>query len=65
MLPGTMVFVNAGKELAKIESVKGIFSPSLIISFALIGLLPLIVKKLIALYRFRRNKSIGDAGDIS
>ena len=65
MLPGTMVFVNAGKELAKIESVKGIFSPTLIISFALIGLLPLIVKKLIALYRSRRGKNSGNAGNIS
>jgi len=54
MLPGTMVFVNAGKELAKIESVKGIFSPSLIVSFALIGIFPIAVKKLIALYRSRR-----------
>src|SRR4030043_636699 len=54
MLPGTMVFVNAGKELAKIESLKGIFSPSMIISFALIGIFPIIVKKLIALYRSRR-----------
>jgi uncharacterized membrane protein YdjX (TVP38/TMEM64 family) len=65
MLPGTMVFVNAGKELAKIESVKGIFSPSLIISFALIGIFPITVKKLVSLFRSRRNKSIGDAGDIS
>jgi uncharacterized membrane protein YdjX (TVP38/TMEM64 family) len=56
MLPGTMVFVNAGKELAKIDSVKGIFSPSLIISFALIGTFPIAVKKLIALYRYRKGK---------
>jgi len=57
MLPGTMVFVNAGKELAKIESVKGIFSPSMIISFALIGIFPIAVKKLISLYRSKRGKS--------
>jgi uncharacterized membrane protein YdjX (TVP38/TMEM64 family) len=57
MLPGTMVFVNAGKELAKIDSVKGIFSPSLIISFALIGIFPIAVKKLLALYRSRMKKS--------
>jgi uncharacterized membrane protein YdjX (TVP38/TMEM64 family) len=53
MLPGTMVFVNAGTELAKIESVKGIFSPGLIISFALIGIFPIAVKKLVSLYRYR------------
>ena len=55
MLPGTMVFVNAGKELAKINSVKDIFSPGLIISFALIGIFPITVKKLVALYRFKRG----------
>jgi len=60
MLPGTMVFVNAGKELAKIESVKGILSPGLIISFTLIGIFPITVKKLIALYRSRRQKSAGN-----
>jgi uncharacterized membrane protein YdjX (TVP38/TMEM64 family) len=48
MLAGTMVYVNAGKELAKIESLKNILSPSLIISLALIGLLPIAVKKLVA-----------------
>ena len=60
MLPGTMVFVNAGKELAKIESVKGILSPGLIISFTLIGIFPIMVKKLIALYHSRRQKSAGN-----
>jgi uncharacterized membrane protein YdjX (TVP38/TMEM64 family) len=63
MLPGTMVFVNAGKELAKIDSVKGIFSPGLIISFALIGIFPIAAKKLLALYRSKRGKSTGDAGN--
>jgi uncharacterized membrane protein YdjX (TVP38/TMEM64 family) len=57
MLPGTMVFVNAGKELSKIDSLKGILSPGLIISFALIGIFPIVVKKLLVLYRFRKGKS--------
>ena len=57
MLPGTMVFVNAGKELAKINSVKDILSPGLIISFALIGIFPITVKKLVALYRFQKGKN--------
>ena len=57
MLPGTMVFVNAGKELAKINSVKDILSPGLIISFALIGIFPITVKKLVALYRFKRGRT--------
>ena len=57
MLPGTMVYVNAGKELAKIESIKGIFSPRLIISFALLGIFPIAVKKLVAFYRKRKEKT--------
>ena len=65
MLAGTMVFVNAGKELAKIESIRGILSPGLIISFALIGIFPITVKKLISLYRSRSGKNTGNAGHSS
>ena len=53
MLPGTLVFVNAGKELAKIDSLSGILSPGLLISFGLLGLLPIITKKLLAFIRQR------------
>ena len=56
MLPGTVVYINAGKEIAKIESLKGILSPSLLISFALIGIFPISVKKLIAFYKARKNR---------
>lgn len=55
MLPGTIVYVNAGKELGKIDSLGSILSPSLIISFALLGLLPLTLKKLLGLYRRRQE----------
>jgi uncharacterized membrane protein YdjX (TVP38/TMEM64 family) len=65
MLPGTMVFVNAGKELAKIDSIKGILTPSLIISFVLIGIFPIAVKKLIALYRSKTTKTGNNAGKYS
>lgn len=54
MLPATIVFVNAGKELSKIDSIANVFSPGLILSFCLIGLLPLIAKK--ALSRVKRTK---------
>jgi uncharacterized membrane protein YdjX (TVP38/TMEM64 family) len=56
MLPGTLVFVNAGRELAKIDSLSGILSPGLIISFVLLGLFPITAKKLIAFYRTRKMK---------
>ena len=55
MLAGTIVYVNAGRELAKIDSLKGILSPSLLISFVLIGIFPIAVKKLVTLYRTRRT----------
>ncbi len=56
MLPGTIVFVNAGKELGKIESLSGIFSPGLILSFALLGVFPIATKKLLALYKSTQLK---------
>ena len=45
MLAGTVVYVNAGAQLGQITSVAGIVSPGLIVSFALLGLFPLIAKK--------------------
>ena len=47
MLAGTLVFVNAGSQLAEIESPEGLLSPSLIFAFCLLGLFPMITKKLI------------------
>jgi uncharacterized membrane protein YdjX (TVP38/TMEM64 family) len=55
MLAGTIVYVNAGKELAKIESLSGILSPTLIFSFVLLGLFPLITKKLLGFYKKRKG----------
>jgi uncharacterized membrane protein YdjX (TVP38/TMEM64 family) len=57
MLLGTLVYVNAGKELAKIDSLKGILSPSLILSFVLIGVFPLVAKKLVNLFRKKKGKA--------
>ena len=47
MLLGTAVYVNAGTQLAKIDSLKGILSPGLLGSFVLLGIFPLIAKKII------------------
>jgi uncharacterized membrane protein YdjX (TVP38/TMEM64 family) len=57
MLPGTIVYVNAGKELAKIESLSGIFSPGLIISFAVLGIFPITAKKILSLYKRKKLRS--------
>ena len=56
MLPGTLVYINAGSELAKIESLSDILSPTLIGSFALLGTFPLLVKKMLAFIAKRRRK---------
>ncbi len=48
MLAGTAVYVNAGTQLAQIDSLSGILSPDLIFSFALLGIFPLIAKKVTA-----------------
>jgi pyruvate/2-oxoglutarate dehydrogenase complex dihydrolipoamide dehydrogenase (E3) component/uncharacterized membrane protein YdjX (TVP38/TMEM64 family) len=47
MLAGTAVFVNAGTQLSKIDSLKGIVSPAILGSFVLLGIFPLIAKKVI------------------
>ncbi len=51
MLAGTLVFVNAGTQLAKIDSLAGILSPGLIFSFALLGIFPLIAKKIVEMIK--------------
>ena len=54
MLAGTVVYVNAGTQLAGIHSLSGVVSPALVGSLALLGLFPLIAKKLIDLIKARR-----------
>jgi len=54
MLAGTLVYVNAGTRLAELESTAGILSPGLLGSFVLLGLFPLLAKRLLALLRSRR-----------
>lgn len=54
MLPGTAVFVNAGNQLAQLDSLKDILSPSLLAAFALLGIFPIVAKKLISFYKNRK-----------
>lgn len=51
MLPGTAVYLNAGTQLAEIDSLSGIVSPSVLLSFALLGLFPIIAKWVMAKFR--------------
>jgi pyruvate/2-oxoglutarate dehydrogenase complex dihydrolipoamide dehydrogenase (E3) component/uncharacterized membrane protein YdjX (TVP38/TMEM64 family) len=54
MLAGTVVYVNAGTQLAKIDSLQGILSPALLGSFVLLGLFPLIAKKIVDVVQGRK-----------
>lgn len=49
MFAGTIAYVNAGTQLSQLDSLKGILSPSLIASFAFIGVLPIFAKKLVSI----------------
>jgi pyruvate/2-oxoglutarate dehydrogenase complex dihydrolipoamide dehydrogenase (E3) component/uncharacterized membrane protein YdjX (TVP38/TMEM64 family) len=54
MFAGTVAYVNAGTQIAKIDSLPSILSPGLIGSFALLGLLPLGVGKMLGFLRRRK-----------
>jgi len=54
MLPGTLVYVNAGTQLATLTSIRGLLSPALIGSFVLLGIFPLIAKRAVEALKSRR-----------
>lgn len=54
MLAGTIVYVNAGTQLGQLESLRGILSPTLILSFVALGVFPLVGRKAIQFAQGRR-----------
>ena len=60
MLPGTVVYVNAGTQLGRIESLQGILSPALIGSFVLLGVFPLLAKWVVGAVQARRQARRGE-----
>ncbi len=54
MLAGTIVYVNAGTQLAALDSLQGILSPALIGSFALLAIFPWIARKFVAVVKARK-----------
>lgn len=54
MLAGTLVYVNAGTQLAELESLSGLISLDLIVAFSLVGVFPLVAKKVINIIRKRK-----------
>ncbi len=54
MLPGTLVYVYAGTQIATIERTSDVLSPGLITAFVLLGLFPLIARKVVERTRSRK-----------
>ncbi|MFM1979700.1 bifunctional TVP38/TMEM64 family protein/FAD-dependent oxidoreductase [Limnohabitans sp.] len=54
MLAGTAVYVNAGTQLAQLDSVRGILSPALLGSFVLLGIFPLLARRVVAAIQKRK-----------
>ena len=54
MLAGTAVYVNAGTQLAQLDSVRGILSPALLGSFVLLGIFPLLARRVVAAVQKRK-----------
>ena len=54
MLAGTAVYVNAGTQLAQLDSLQGILSPAILGSFVLLGIFPLIARRALAALQKRK-----------
>ena len=54
MFAGTLVYVNAGTQLARIDSLDGILSPALIGSFVLLGIFPWLARRALGVIKARR-----------
>ncbi len=54
MLPATLVYVNAGTQLARLDSPAGILSPALLLSFGLLGVFPFIARAIVRRIQRRR-----------
>ncbi len=55
MLPATIVFVNAGTQISRIESTAGLLSPTLIASFVALAFFPWAAKGIVAIVKRSRG----------
>jgi len=44
MLPATVIYVNAGSEISRVNNINDVMSFTLIMSFILVATLPLLIK---------------------
>jgi pyruvate/2-oxoglutarate dehydrogenase complex dihydrolipoamide dehydrogenase (E3) component/uncharacterized membrane protein YdjX (TVP38/TMEM64 family) len=56
MLPATILYVNAGTQIGQLGSLAGIISPQIIGSFVLLGIFPLLARKLLARYNAKKQQ---------
>ncbi len=54
MLPATFLYVKVGTELAKVNSLNEVMSVRIVALFSLIGVLPLLLKKLVSILRRKK-----------
>lgn len=54
MLPGNIIYVNAGRQLSRVREISDILSPSMIGTLVLLAVFPLIANKMLALYKARK-----------
>lgn len=62
MLPGTAAYVYAGSQFPSLKTLSekgasGIVTPGLLIAFAILGLMPLTLKKLVPIFRKKKNQT--------
>lgn len=62
MAASTAAYVNAGGELARLETATAIITPSLLLALALLGVLPLLLNKALKALRQRLASSVPDMG---
>src|SRR2546425_10898892 len=55
MLPAPIVYVNAGPQLGAVKSLSGILSPALVGSLVLLGIFPLVAKRVVESVKARRR----------
>jgi len=56
MLPATVIYVNAGSEISKVNNINDVMSFTLMVSFILVATLPLLIK--FAINYFAKLKNI-------
>jgi uncharacterized membrane protein YdjX (TVP38/TMEM64 family) len=63
MLPATFLYVNAGRELSQVTTPGEILSPTVLLSLALLGLVPLALRLLVRGRRLRKPSPSRPAGE--